>query len=81
MPVALQMGETMKRQEIPIDLTTEQQEALNGYFNNPKKLFYGIGLSSSIAEFREINNLRSSEPAKAELQEERLLKILRGSRA
>lgn len=49
----------MGKQVIPTDgLTEDQQKALNGYFNNPKKLFYGTSLKNAVENLRLVNKLR-----------------------
>lgn len=67
----------MGKYVIPGELTTEQQKALDGYFNDPKRYFYGVGFESKVAEFKVVNDLRNSDPEKADLREKRLFEILR----
>ena len=46
------------KQDIPNDLSRDQQKALDRYFNNPKRCSFNTSLRSAILNLREINRMR-----------------------
>ena len=71
------MRKIVEKQAIPDDLTKDQQEALNGYFNNPQRLFYGTSIENATETFRSINAQRKNgEQEKADKRETAWFEIL-----
>ena len=62
---------------IPPDLTQDQKAALDGYFHNRERLFYGTSIENAIESLRRINTQRQNgECEKADESEVAWFEIL-----